>query len=118
MPLISLALVLILSIDLDLVCEMDSQKLLGFPADYEGWFYQKNSILIPLFDHLFQRLSEDGFLHRMQKIYLTPDSPSCKDESVMSIGFNLVILLFVFLALGVISSLVILFAEKTKAYIS
>ena len=83
-----------------------------------GWLYSKNSMLKPIFDNYFIKLSQSGVEMRLRKVFFNfEDRLSCKSD-YEEVGMDIAMFLFRLLAIGVALSLAALLIEGLYSLIA
>ena len=75
--------------------------------------YPKDSMLSPLFDHFTFDLSSKGLISKLREDYL-PELETCESKTFNPVNLSLVKILFYFLAIGILFSVIISIIEKCK----
>ena len=82
-----------------------------FRTTTAGWMYPKNSILQPMFDQFILQLNRNGVLKRLHEFY-QPTEDLCIEEGYPHTGYDIIGILFVTLASGIMLGIFILLIEK------
>lgn len=97
-------------------CILTAIQYKDIPNPSIGWMYPKNSILANLFDHYMFEMEEKGILRKIVQDYLPPKKFTCQPYLFSGVSFSLVEILFIFLSLGIMTSLLIWTIELWKKY--
>ena len=105
--------------DFQVMCDIKSGSLEEANGKVKsGWLYSKNSMLKPIFDNYFIKLSQSGVEMRLRKVFFNfEDRLSCKSD-YEEVGMDIAMFLFRLLAIGVALSLVALLIEAGSVFIN
>ena len=78
--------------------------------------YPKNSILQPMFDKFILQLNQNGVLKRIHEFYQTTKD-LCIDEGYPHTGYDIIGILFLTLASGIMIGVLVVLIEKLFYYI-
>ena len=103
--------------DFQVMCDIKSGTLEEANGKVKsGWLYSKNSMLKPIFDNYFIKLSQSGVDMRLRKVFFNfEDRLSCKSD-YEEVGMDIAMFLFRLLAIGVALSLVALLIEALYSF--
>ena len=99
-------------------CKIQIMDVQGKKA-LTSFAFPRNSPYIELFNSKIQKMIENGELEKMKEKYLfSKKNPNCQKHGGKSIGFENILVIFILLSFGIISSLVFCCAELMfKRYI-
>ena len=105
--------------DFQVMCDIKSGTLEEANGKVKsGWLYSKNSMLKPIFDNYFIKLSQSGVDVRLRKVFFNfEDRLSCKSD-YEEVGMDIAMFLFRLLAIGVALSLAALLIEGLYSLIA
>ena len=105
--------------DFQVMCDIKSGTLEEANGKVKsGWLYSKNSMLKPIFDNYFIKLSQSGVDMRLRKVFFNfEDRLSCKSD-YEEVGMDIAMFLFRLLAIGVALSLAALLIEGLYSLIA
>ena len=105
--------------DFQVMCDIKSGTLEEANGKVKsGWLYSKNSMLKPIFDNYFIKLSQSGVEMRLRKVFFNfEDRLSCKSD-YEEVGMDIAMFLFRLLAIGVALSLAALLIEGLYSLIA
>lgn len=94
-------------------CAFSLTTIHEIPKDFLGWLYPQDSMLHPLFDRFFFKLSKSGITTKLLQTFITGRSQKdCQHLLETSqINFSLVEILFWILIIGVILALITFLIE-------
>ena len=92
-------------------CKFASTKIKEFPDFEAGWFYPKNSIIQPLFDHFWMELDEKGIIDQILAFYWKGTKPECTSKEIVQVDLTLVQIIFALLSLGIAISCLLFVLE-------
>ena len=92
-------------------CKIQIMDVQGKKA-LTSFAFPRNSPYIELFNSKIQKMIENGELEKMKEKYLfSKKNPNCQKHGGKSIGFENILIIFILLSFGIISSLVFCCAE-------
>ena len=97
-------------------CDILRVPFRQFRTTTAGWMYPKNSILQPMFDKFILQLNQNGVLKRLHEFY-QPTEDLCIDEGYPHTGYDIIGILFVTLASGIMLGIFVVLIEKLFYYI-
>ena len=90
---------------------MSFESTYDIPPMQQGWIYPHNSMLQPIFDQFMVEVLKTGVFDRI-RTNLRPPHPTCWADGMVPIDINFVAILFILLAIGILTSIFIFILEK------